>query len=339
MKAAIFFGPHDIEIEEVEIPGITDDQVLVKVEACGICGSDLHMFKLGLFTKGLCRSLEQGGIPGHEYSGEVIEVGSRVEGFKVGDRVAGSDLGSMAEYVPATIIPNLNPLKLRPEVGFEEAATLEPLANSLHATLKGRPVAGENVIVFGAGVIGLGVVQCLRALDIGLNKIIMVDVADSRLNAAKQLGADGVINASRENLIDKAVEIIGSASILSSQTKPRAMIDVVYDCVGYIEERPEPPVIQQAINIIRDITGRVVVHGIFENNVNLNLMPLVIKQVSVFGSYAYTPESALQALELIQTKKIDRLGLISHRYQLDQVKEAFNTACDTNESLKVIIKP
>jgi threonine dehydrogenase-like Zn-dependent dehydrogenase len=309
------------------------------VKACGICGSDLHMYKLGLFSEKLCRPWRGGGIPGHEFSGEVVEVGSQVRDIEVGDRVAAFSRGGMAEYIPVPVLPGLNVHKLPPEVSYEEAATLEPLANSLHATLKGKPAAGENAVVFGAGIIGLGIIQCVRALDIDLKKLIVVDVSDRRLEAAGELGADDVINAANENTLDRVTELVGSAPLVFYPEETAPLVDIVYDCVGYIKERPEPPVIQQAIELARDFTGRVVVHGIFEEIVSLDLSPMVVKQVDILGSFGLTPPEVEQALELIRSKKIDRQGLITHEFSLDQAREGFEAQCRIEESVKVLIKP
>ncbi|MBW1708512.1 MAG: zinc-binding dehydrogenase [Deltaproteobacteria bacterium] len=339
MKAAVFYGSRDVRTEEVEKPGIEDNAILVNVKACGICGSDLHMYKLGLFNEMLCRPLEQGGIPGHEFSGEVVEVGSQVEGIEVGDRVATVSMGGMSEYAPVTVIPGFNVIKMPPEVSFEEAATLEPLANSLHAAMRGNPVQGENAVVFGAGIIGLGVVQCLKALVPDFNKIIAVDVSDNRLSMAKKLGADEIINASAEDPCEKIPKIVGSAPVMFQPTEQAPAVDIVYDCVGYIKDRPEPQVIQQAISLARDFTGRIVVHGIFEENVSLDLLPMIVKQVDILGSYGFMPPEPEQAMELIRSKAVDRLGLISHEFSLDQAKEAFEMQCNVNDSVKVLIKP
>lgn len=339
MRAAVFYGPRDVRMEEVELPKINENEILVKVKACGICGSDLHMYKLGLFSDTLCRQLKKGGIPGHELSGEVVKVGRKVRRIKEGDRVAAISNGGMAEYIPVPVFSGLTVHKLPPEVSYEEAATLEPLANSIHATLRANPSKGENVAIFGVGTIGLGIIQCLKALELGLNKIIAVDISDYRLKLAKQLGADGVINANFNNPHEKIVDFVGSIPLTIAPTIANPKVDVVYDCVGYIKEHPGIPVIQQAINMVRDFKGRVLVHGLFEENVSLDLLPMVGKQINIIGSFGALPLEIKQALELIRTKKIDRSKIISHEFPLDRTKEAFETQCKINESIKVLIKP
>ena len=339
MKAAVFYGPRDVRVEEVEMPKIQDNEILVKVKACGICGSDLHMYKQGLFIDTLCRPLKKGGIPGHEFSGDVVKVGKKVRKIKEGDRVAAISNGAMAEYIPVPYVRGFTVHKLPPEVSYEEAATLEPLANSFHATLKANPSKGENIVIFGIGAIGLGIIQCLKALELEINKIIAVDISDSRLELARQLGVDGVINANKDDPFEKIVDFVGSIPLTIIPTISIPKVDIAYDCVGYIKDFPGNPVIQQAINIVRDFKGRVIVHGLFEKNVTLDLQPLVGKQISIIGSYGCLPSEIKQAIELIQLKKIDRSKIISHEFPLDQAKKAFETQCNINESIKVLIKP
>ncbi|MBW2623597.1 MAG: zinc-binding dehydrogenase [Deltaproteobacteria bacterium] len=290
MKAVVFYGPEDIRTKEVERPQIQDYEILVNVKACGICGSDLHMYKLGLFVEGLCRQLDEGAIPGHEFSGQVVEVGKNVADFEPGDRVMAVTFGGMAEYVTVPVIPGFNVHKLADNVSFEEAATLEPLANSLHAVLKGRPAAGDNVFIFGAGIIGLGAVQCLKALDLKIGQIIIADVSDKRLVLARSLGADETVNVSREDCLQKAIEITGAEPLGMRPDVFFPKVDIVYDCVGYIKDRPEPTVLQQAMGLVRYQTGRIVVHGVFEDAVTLDLMPMVFKQTDIIGSYGFMPE-------------------------------------------------
>jgi len=334
MKAAVFYGPRDIRTEEVEKPEIQDNEVLMKVKACGICGSDLHMYKQNMFSLVLLRHLKKGGIPGHEFSGEVEKVGSEVKEFKEGDRVVAFHNGGMAEYAPVQ-----NVVKLPSNVSYEEAATIEPLSNSIHAMMKGNPSEGDNVVIFGAGAIGLGVIQCLKAFEINLNKLIVVDLSDHRLNTAKLLGADEVINARKSNPRIKISKLVDSTPLPIMPTIKMPKVDIIYDCVGYMKENKGPIVLQQAIDMASTKTGRVVVHGIFEDIVPINMVTLVSKEVTVLGSFGFTEEDVAKAIDLLQTKKVDQSQIISHEFPLDEAKEAFETQCNVDESIKVLIKP
>lgn len=340
MKAAIFHSPRKVTTEIVDKPAIGASDILIRVRSCCICGSDLHMYKLGLFSNIICRESDGGLIPGHEYSGDVVEVGSDIKDIAVGDRVAAYTNGGMAEYVPVSpALAGMNVYKIPDEVSYKEAATLEPLANSVHAVYKGNPVKGENAVVFGAGIIGLGVIQVLKAFDFGLNKIIAVDVSDKRLETAMQLGADVMINAGRDDLFSKMIEIVGSEGLITMPGMEFPKADIVYDCVGYIQDRPEPPVLEQAILIARSLKGRIIAHGIFEAPLTMDFSILVGKQVQIIGSYGGWPEDTMKAIDLMRTKKIDREGLISHEFSLDQAAEAFETSCTVENSIKVMINP
>ncbi|MFW9941967.1 MAG: zinc-binding dehydrogenase [Candidatus Thorarchaeota archaeon] len=339
MKAAVFYGPRDIRTEEVDKPKIQDNEILIKVKACGICGSDLHMYKLNMFTLILVRHLAKGGIPGHEFSGVVEEVGPQVRELKEGDRVVSFNNGGMAEYVPVPVYEGYNIYKIPSEVSYEEAATLEPLSNSYHALMKGNPSKEDNVVIFGAGTIGLGIIQCLKALDISTNKLIVIDLSDHRLNTAKQLGADDVINARKNNPRIRINKLVESIPLPQAAEIKMPKVDVIYDCVGYMKDQKGPLVLQQAIDMASVGTGRIVIHGIFEDTVSLNLVALVSKQITVMGSFGFNPDEVQSCIELLQTKKVDQSKIISHEFPLDKAKEAFETQCKTDESIKVLIKP
>lgn len=338
MKAAVFYGPRDIRIEEVEKPEIQDNEILVKVKACGICGSDLHLYKYDLFRDMIVRPLEKGGIPGHEFSGTVEKVGKSVKRIEEGDRVVAISYGGMAEYVPVPVIPGFNVFKLPPEVKYEEAATLEPLANSMHVLMKAKPSKRDNIIIFGAGTIGLGIIQCIKALEISMGKLIVVDLSDYRLNIAKQFGADEVINAQGDQLFEKVFDVVGQAPMLIETDMKLPKVDIIYDCVGYMKEFAGPPVLQQAFSLARPLTGKIVVHGIFEGTVPIDFVYMIGKQLSVLGSFGFLPLEVKKSVELIQSKKIDRSKIITQEFPLDKAKEAFEASCNTNESVKVLLK-
>jgi len=339
MKAAVYHGPRDIRTEEVEDPDIQDDQILIKVKACGICGSDLHLYKLDLFKEGLVRPVEKGGIPGHEFSGVVEEVGSKVTSIKEGDRVVAITFGGMAEYVPVTVRPGFNVFQIPSEVTYEEAATLEPLSNSYHALMRGNPAEDENTVIFGAGTIGLGIIQCLKAFEIDTKKNIVIDFSDYRLNTAKQLGADEVINIGKNDPYEEIVRYVDSSPLSLNPEFNVPDVDIIYDCAGYMKDFKDSIAIQQALRMIRPTTGRIVVHGLFEDNIPIDFLPLVWKQIAILGSYGFTPEDVQKCLELLRTKKVDQSKIISHEFSLDRAKEAFEIQCNIEESIKVLIKP
>jgi threonine dehydrogenase-like Zn-dependent dehydrogenase len=184
MQAAVYHGPRDIRVEEIPTPTIAEDEVLVRVHACGICGSDLHMYRLGMF-EALGRPVAHGRVMGHELSGEVVAVGTRVTEFHAGDRLTGVGLGGFAEYV-AVPINERGPYILPDNVSFDEGATLEPLATSLHGVGLANPQPGETVVILGAGIIGLGCMQALKATV--PCRVIVVDASARRSNWRTALG-------------------------------------------------------------------------------------------------------------------------------------------------------
>jgi threonine dehydrogenase-like Zn-dependent dehydrogenase len=130
LQAAVYYGPRDIRVEEVPMPEIAEDELLVRIKACGICRSDLHMYRLGKF-EALGRRVDSGRIMGREISGEVVAVGPHVTGLHVGDRIAGVGVGGYAEYTPLQMTER-GPHRLPENISIEEGATLEPLDTSLH---------------------------------------------------------------------------------------------------------------------------------------------------------------------------------------------------------------
>lgn len=339
MKAAVYHAPYNVTGEEVEKPKAGAGEILVKMKACGICGSDLHTYRLGLYTEAITKAVPQGFIPGHEFAGDVVEVGEGVEGIAVGERVMAITMGAMAEYVVVTpAMLNFTVYKLSPEISYEEAATLEPLATSLHCTKLGKPANGEQVVILGAGIIGLGIVQCLKAMGVNLKKLIVADVAENRLEMAKKLGATDVINVSKVNFVEKVTELVGTVPLAFFPTVTTPAVDLAYDAVGYIKDNPAPPAIEQALNVVRE-WGRIVVVGAYEAPVTAELSGLFAKQINIQGSYAYNlPDEMIECIEFIRSKKIDRNVLITHTFPLDQAKEAYDTQDKAGKSVKVVFK-
>jgi 2-desacetyl-2-hydroxyethyl bacteriochlorophyllide A dehydrogenase len=337
MKAAVFHGPRNVVMEEVEKPQIGPLDVLVKVKTSGICGSDLHTYKLGIFPE-WSKTIPKGLLMGHEFGGDVVEVGPAVEGISVGDRVTAVAVGAMAEYVVITpALLNFLVYKLPPEVSYEEAATVEPLATSLHATKLGMPAKGETVVVIGAGIIGLGIVQSLKAMDLELKRLIVVDVSDFRLEMARKLGATDVVNANKVDPVEKTTELVGKIPFMFQPQILTPAVDLVYDAVGYIKDNPAPPAIERALELIRE-HGRVVLVGAHEASVSVYLQTVVLKQLKICGSFAYLPDDIIEGIEYIRAGKIDRKSLVTHTFPLERAGEAFETQLTTGESVKVVFK-
>jgi threonine dehydrogenase-like Zn-dependent dehydrogenase len=336
MKAAVFYGPRDVRVEEVEKPRIEAGEILIKVRASGICGSDMHTYKLGIFPEVGLPIGSGRMILGHEYSGDVVEVGEQVEGVKEGDRVIALSLGGgMAEYVKVFTFLNGNVFHLPPELSYEEAATNEPLAVSLHAANLASPDEGETILIVGAGIIGLGVLQVLKARN--SNKVIMVDLSPQRRAMAKQMGADVVINPSAGDLFEQVMQIVGPAPTTYSFVQTCA-IATAMDCVGMMVNIPGASVVEQLLPIVRE-GAKVVLVGAYEDKVALDLNMIMGKGLKVLGSIAYLPQEFADAIELIRTRKVDRKIVISRVFPLNEAKEAFELLLKGGETIKVLLRP
>ena len=206
MKAAVFHGPRDVRFEEVEAPVLSDGEVLLRVKACGICGSDLHTYRHGMFLD-LGSPIETGRVLGHEFSGEVAEVCGDVPGVAVGDRVIAVGMGGNAEFVKLSVERAENLIPIGDDINYIEAATTEPLATSLHAANLGDAQDGETHVIMGAGIIGLGILQCIKARSTA--RVVVVDLSNKRLAKAEELGADFVVNAGESDAVQEILTLTG----------------------------------------------------------------------------------------------------------------------------------
>src|SRR5687767_7167152 len=330
MKAAVYYGPRDIRIEEVPTPVPGPNDLLVAVKACGICGSDLHTYRYGIFED-LGREIEgqDGRLMGHEFSGVVAEVGSAVTGVKVGDRLAGIGRGAYSEYVLVEVAErSYHPLP--DHVGFEEAATFEPFATSLHGVGLAAPKTGETVVIMGAGIIGLGAVQAIRATTSGV-RVIVVDGLPTRLEMARQVGADDVIDFKQGDPVEQVYALVGEQDV------PRlgyrgGNVDAVIDCAGAVNSS------QQGFQMLKQENGRLVLVALFELDGPLDRNMIVRKHVQRLGSWGSTAADLRHALELIGSGTVDRRILVSHEFALDQADEAFAVQ-EKGQAIKVVVKP
>ncbi|MDD5170994.1 MAG: alcohol dehydrogenase catalytic domain-containing protein, partial [Syntrophales bacterium] len=224
MKAAVLHGARDIRTETVSDPVLEPHGVIVKVRACGVCGSDLHVYK---------RDGQDGTIFGHEFSGDIVEVGAQVTGIMPGMRVTAVGFkpcgkcfwcaqgkghrcsamallgyhfpGAMAEYVHvpfAALGRSIFPLPA--ELTYEDAASVEPLSISYFSVNRAQPKENETIAVIGLGVIGLYAIQVLKAM--GVSKIVASGRRPSRLEAAKACGAHIIIDAAKEDAVKASMD-------------------------------------------------------------------------------------------------------------------------------------
>jgi threonine dehydrogenase-like Zn-dependent dehydrogenase len=318
------------------MPSIAANEVLVRVAACGICGSDLHMYRTNTHRDLLVRRTEAGQeIPGHEFAGVIARTGNDVSDYRVGERVVGVGMGGMADYVPVPVNP-FQLARIPDGVSFEEAATTEPLADGLQMLRLARPQPGENIVVFGLGIIGLGVLQALKAQGTPVGKIIAIDVSAPRLAMARELGATHTIDPADGDVVEQAGAICGW---LTGYGVPRAPdVHVVIDCAGYLRHMKGPPPLQSALDMLRPSGGRLICFGAFEAKLELDVMPVIHKQIAIYGSNGYGAGELDEALALMASGRVDRRKLVSHSFPLERVGEAFDVQ-GGGKAIKVLLMP
>ncbi len=339
MKAAILHRAKEFRVEKVDDPTLEPNGIIVKVKACGICGSDLHRYHQGA-------SPQAQGILGHEWSGEVTGVGSNVTDIKPGDRVAVAGGGAYAEYVgvPWAML-NRNVFPLPDDMSYEVAATIEPVSCGVNAAKRAEPKPEDLVVVLGAGMIGQGTWQAFKAM--GVSKVIVSEIGKKRLELTRALGPDMVIDATKENPVEKINEITsgegadivadcaGSASALQQAT-------MMVRGGGYWQAMmmrrsgaPRQPRNRTAIDILSD-GGKIMLVATYENMVEWQPTIPVAKGVRLIGCIA---GRLGDSLELMRAGKIDTRSLVTHEFPLDKINEAFETQAKPEEAVKVVIKP
>lgn len=341
---AVLKSKHGVGFEyrqDVEKPKIGPDQVLVKVKATGICGSDLHLYRGE--AVGALPELPIPFIPGHEFAGEIAEVGSNVEHFKVGDRVSaelivgcgccyycsigqklyctsvreiGVDMdGSYAEYV---MVPAEN-LHLLPEgISWEDGALSDCLSSALQPFEKLSAEILKNIVILGAGPIGLCGVQVAKTL--GAKTTISVDVVSRRLELAKQLGADHTINAME---VDAVKEVRRLTDGLGA--------DAVMEMAG------SPATIADSLEMVRK-NGEIVWMGIHFEPVTLKEFLVMTKAIHIHGCFDYTWLTFERAIHLIASGRVKMRPFVTHQLPLSEVSEAFDLLMK-KEAIKVVLKP
>ncbi|MBW2942204.1 zinc-dependent alcohol dehydrogenase [Zhongshania aquimaris] len=338
MKAGVFKDPYDLVAEDgIEVPEIEANEVLIEVRACGICGSDLHMYRHNSHRGVLNRVSKSGKeIPGHEFSGVIRKVGADVEGFAEGERVVGVGMGGFAEFVPVPCNP-FQLVKIPDGVSFQEAATTEPMADALQMVRKAQLKDNENVVVYGVGIIGLSVIQALLSQDKAIGKIVAIDISAVRLKKAKELGVY-CVNPLDGDVVEQVREICGTTPVSFPPSNPPS-VDVVIDCAGYIKSMKSESPLQTALYMVKgDAIGRIVCFGAYESDLAINFMPVIDKQISIIGSQGYASEDLVIALEMMRSGKVNRNDLITHQYPLADIDKAFSAQMSP-EAIKVMVLP
>ena len=236
MKVSMVTGPGSAEVVDADTPTIGANDVLVRMRACGICGSDAFYITIGGIPP------RQNHTPlGHEPAGEVVDVGPDVTDIAVGDHVVinpmaapsgiignGGATGALAEFLLIENAVRGTSLEVIPDhIPFEVAALNEPMAVARHGANRCKPRPGDKVVVFGAGPIGLGAVLAFRSL--GVSHVVVVDILAGRLEKAVQIGADAVINSAEEDVIARLIELHGEGEAMFPG---KAGTDIYLDAAG-----------------------------------------------------------------------------------------------------------
>ena len=339
MRVAMYYNNQDVRLEELPTPKIGPGEILVKVLASGICGSDVMEWY---------RIKKAPLVLGHEIGGEIVETRESVERYKVGDRVFVShhipcntcryclnghhtvcetlhttnyDPGGFAEYIR---IPQLNVDRgvflLPDEVSFEEGTFIEPLGCVVRGQRVARLKPGQSVLILGSGISGL--LHLLLARALGAGRVMATDVNESRLKAAKEFGADAVIHA-REDVPARLRE-----------ANEGRLADLVIVCTGAF------PVFTQALQSV-DRGGTVLFFAPTDPGIDL---PVPVNEfwrngITLLPSYGASPLDCIQAIELIRAGRVSVRKMITHRLSLEETALGFKLVAEAKESIKVIIEP
>ncbi len=340
MRVARWYSNRDVRIGEMPVPHIGPGELLVRVEACGICGSDvMEWYRLDRAPL----------VLGHEIGGQIVVVGEGVTDYQVGDRVSAAhhvpcntchyclsghhtvcdtlrqtnfDPGGLAEYVRLPAINVDRGVFLLPDkVSYEEATFIEPLACILRGQRQARMQAGNTVLVMGSGIAGL--LQVMLARTSGASRVIATDINDYRLEAALRFGAEVVIRA--EDDLPARLRRVNQGRLA----------DLVIVCTGATSA------VTQALTVV-ERGGTILLFAPTGPGVTI---PLSVNElfwrndITLTTSYAGSPADYQTALELIRAGTIPVLSMITHRLGLAETGLGFQLVAEARDSIKIIIEP
>lgn len=338
MRQAAMTGPRTITIEEVDVPSIADDEVLVNIAYIGVCGSDIHV------NYGKHPYVEYPVIQGHETSGRVVAVGKDITRVAVGDLVTIEPQVYCGECYPCThglynICNNLKVMgfqtigtasdyfavherhivKLPDTMDLRHGAMIEPLAVGVRAVQKAGSMQGKQVLVIGAGPIGNLVAQTAKAL--GAEKVMISDVNELRLEKAKSCNIDYPVNVTKLPLDDAINQYFG--------TERRA--DVIFECAGVQRA------VNDAVSLARKGTDIVVV-AVYEGKPEVDLARINECELNLIGTARYQIKDFESAISLVEQGKIHLDPLITHEFEMEEYSKAYGTIeDDPGSTMKVMV--
>lgn len=341
MKASVCYKQNDLRTEDLPIPDISDNEVLIKMLACGLCGTDIQKIRGD--------SVNKPAVLGHEVVGEIVKKGQNVDRFELGDRVITAihvpcftchycnkghyticeqfrtnniDPGGFAQFIriPELHLKHLTH-KVSDSVTDEEATLIEPIACCLHGLKQADIRPNDSVLIMGAGTIGILHAQLAKIK--GANKVIISDMSEFKLQTALKVGCDYAINIAEKNIFEEVNKITHGQSV-----------DVIVIAAGVSS------LVSDAINLVRR-AGKIIVFSGFDKNkmVNIDASRFFKDEISIIGTYSVTPYEFPEALDLLEKKKLNTQEMITHVFPLDKLSEAIDLSTNPKQSvLKVVIK-
>ncbi|MDR1582035.1 MAG: zinc-dependent dehydrogenase [Prevotellaceae bacterium] len=343
MKAVVFYAPGDIRVEEIERPVCGTGEVLVKVDACAVCGSDMKAAASGNVR------IKPPRIMGHEFTGMIVEKDERVDGYNVGDRVVMATSiscgecyycrrghrnlcinlapmgysfdGGMAEYVaiPERAIVNGHLVKTPPELPAEIAALAEPVSCAVNSIEQCNVKQGDTVVVIGAGP--MGILNACIARAYGASKIIFAELNPQRLKQCEQFHFDRLVNPSDEDL----------KQIVLDETEG-------YGADTVIIAAPATTPQEQALELARK-QGNVMLFAslpVGKSMLNIDSRLIHYKEMRVLGSSDSTPEHVRKAVKILSSDSFPAAAIVTHRLPFDGIEQAFELM-RSGESLRVVL--
>ena len=331
MQMAMLHGPGDLRLDNVQRPVAGPADIVVKLRASGICGTDLHFRHMGpRFAAPMPL--------GHEWAGEVIEAGPEVKSYQVGDRVAynsnnspadmgrGGEFGGFSEYVALREVDgHIQSLCRVPDgVSLDHAALVEPLSVAMHAVNRADPRPGETVTIFGVGPIGLGIVTALRLR--GVEDIIAFDLSALRRERAVALGARAAFDP-RENPPAEILKQVRGAAPIWGTDFPRTDI--------YFEVSGAPGLLGQIVDFAYK-RSRIITVAMQRHPVAVNATRIMSAEISIIGAQGY-PTEFPEVMDKLARGEIDPEAMITHRLPFTDFLNAFEVADNADGAAKVVL--
>ncbi len=352
MKAALWYGKNDVRVEEIKEPKVEKGTVKIKVKWCGICGSDLHEYLGGpiFIPVENPHPLSKNKAPvvlGHEFSGEVVELGEGVNNFKIGDRVTVEPIvacgtcpackegkynlcenlgfhglcgsgGGLAEY---TVFPQEFVHKIPDSLSYEKAALIEPITVAIHSLRVGSFLTGQTALVLGAGPIGLATIESLKAA--GASLVIVMQRKSIRQEYAKRSGADIVLDPNEIDVVSEIKKLTNGVGVDISFETTGAQVgfDIGVNSIKY--------------------DGTMVITSIWEHEINFNPNVVVFTEKKLVGTLAYRHEFPA-AIAQMSDNRIKAEGYITKKIHLDDINtEGFDTLTgpDKKKHVKILVTP